>query len=99
VLRRNMLSSHSRLIHPKRCYPILTFIGVRYSERMLQRTVFTIKSGFYHERGGILFIMESSFIVVTRETLFMLFMCVGLCVLFIRESLFIVALRKNCLCL
>jgi hypothetical protein len=48
-----------------------------YSEQFL-----SLKSGYYNEhrcyneRGGILFIMESSIIVVTMERLFMLFMCV-----------------------
>ena len=47
-------------------------------ERMLQRTFLSIKSECcsqhrcYKEGGGILFIMESSIIVFTRESLFML---------------------------
>ena len=47
-----------------------------YNEQLL-----SIKSGWYNERGGILFIMESLIIVLTRERLFLLF---------IRESTFIV---------
>jgi len=50
----------------------------------------SIKSGSYNERERILFIMESSIIVFTRQRLFMLFMCVRLFMTFIRESLFIV---------
>jgi hypothetical protein len=42
----------------------------------------------YNEHGGILFIMESSIIVFTRERFFMLFMCIRLFMLFIRESFF-----------
>jgi len=40
----------------------------------------------YNERGGILFIMESSIIVFTRERLFMFF---------IRDSLFIVFTKER----
>ena len=71
-----------------------------YNERMLQRTVLSIKSGCYnehrcyHERGGILFIRESSIIVFTRKRLFILFMCVRLFMLFIRESSFIVLTKE-----
>jgi hypothetical protein len=36
-------------------------------ERMLQRTVFINKIGFYNECGGILFITESSIIIFSRE--------------------------------
>jgi hypothetical protein len=56
-----------------------------YNEQFL-----SIKLGCYNERGGVPCIMESSIMVFTRERLFMLFMCVRLCVFFIRESSFIV---------
>jgi len=49
-----------------------------YNEQIL-----SIKSGCYNERGGILFITESSIIVFTRERYFMF-------ILFIMESLFII---------
>jgi hypothetical protein len=62
---------------------------------MLQRKFSSIKSGRYNERGGILFIMESSILVFTRERSFMLFMCVRLFMLFIRESLFIVFTKER----
>jgi hypothetical protein len=71
------------------------YSGVRYNERMLKRKVFIVKSGCYNEHrcqnkhGGILFMMESSIIVFTRERLFTLFIWVKLFMLFIRESLFI----------
>jgi hypothetical protein len=67
--------------------------GVCYNERMLQRTVLSIKSGCYNEqrcyndRGGMLFIMESSIIVFTGERCLMF-------MLFIRESLFIVFTKE-----
>jgi hypothetical protein len=61
-----------------------------YDEQFL-----SIKSGCYNEGGGILFIMERSIIVFTRERLFGLFMCVRLLMLFIRESLFIVFTKKR----
>jgi hypothetical protein len=44
----------------------------------------------YNESGGILFIMEISMVVFTKERLFMFSMCIRLFILFIRESLFIV---------
>jgi len=56
---------------------------------------FSIKPGCcnekrsYNERGGILFIMESSIIVFTRERSFMFFMCAILFTLYMRESLFV----------
>jgi hypothetical protein len=62
-----------------------------YNEEFL-----SIKSGWYNkhrwynERGGILFIMESSIIIFTRKRSFKFFMRVRLFMLFIRESLFIV---------
>ena len=49
----------------------------------------------YKEREVILFIMESSIIVFTKERLFMLFMCVRLFMIFIRESLFIVFTKET----
>jgi len=55
----------------------------------------SIKSGCYNERGGILFIMEISIIVFTREKLFMLFMCVIFFMFFIMESLFIVFIKER----
>ena len=56
----------------------------------------SIKSGCYNELGGILFVMESSNIVFTRERLFMPLRCVRLFMLFIRESLFIVSTKIVC---
>jgi hypothetical protein len=56
---------------------------------------FSVKSGCYKERGGILFyvfyafIMERSITVFTRERLFMFFIRVTLFMLFISESVFI----------
>ena len=62
----------------------------RYNEQFL-----SIKSGCYNERGGILFITESSIIFFTRERLFVLFMCVRLLMFFIWESLFIVFTKER----
>jgi len=41
------------------------------------------------------FIMESSTIVFTRESLFIFFMCIRLYMLFIRESVFIVFTKQK----
>jgi len=49
----------------------------------------------YNEREGILFIMESSIIVFTRERLFMQFMHIRLFILFMRKSLFIVFTKER----
>jgi hypothetical protein len=49
----------------------------------------------YNERGGVLFIVESSIIVFTKERFFMFFMCFGLFTLFIRENLFIVRAKES----
>jgi len=54
-----------------------------YNERMLKRTVLSIKSGRHNERGGTIFITEISIIDFTKERYFMF-------IRFIRESLFIV---------
>jgi len=68
----------------------------RYNEQFL-----SIKSGCYNEdrcyneRRRILFVLENSIIVFTRERLFMLFMCVTLFMLFIMESLFIVFTKER----
>jgi hypothetical protein len=69
---------------------VVLHTGVCYNERMLQQTFLSIKSGCYNELGGILFIVESSILVSTRERLFIVFTCVRLFMLFVRESLFIV---------
>jgi hypothetical protein len=61
-----------------------------YNEQFL-----SIKSGRYNERGGILFIMESSITVFTRERLFIPFMSVGLLMLFTGESLFTVFTKER----
>jgi hypothetical protein len=71
---------------------IYKYSGMCYNERMLQRTVLSIKSGCYNERGGVLFIMESSIIIFTRERSFMFMLC-------IRESLFIVFTKERLLML
>ena len=55
----------------------------------------SITSGCCNEQGGILFFMESSIIVFTKERFFMLFMCIRLFMLFIRESLFIVFTKER----
>ena len=55
----------------------------------------SIKSGCYNEIGGILFVIQSSAIVLTRERLLIFFMCVRLFMLFIRESLFIVFTKER----
>jgi len=74
---------------------------------MLQRTNDTAKSFLsinsgcykenrcYNERGEILFIMDSSIIVFTRERLFILFMSVRLLMLFNGESLFVVFTKER----
>jgi hypothetical protein len=51
---------------------------------------FINKPGCYNESGGILFIMESSIIVLTRERL-----CIRLFMDFIRESLCIVFTKER----
>jgi len=55
----------------------------------------SVTSGCYNERGGILFITESSFIVFTRERFFIRFMWVRWFMLFIRESLFVVFTKER----
>jgi hypothetical protein len=62
-----------------------------YNEQFLSK-----KSGCYNkhrrynERGGILFILESSIIIFTKERFFILFMYIRLFMTFIMEIFFIV---------
>jgi len=69
-----------------------------YNERTNERhneQFLSIKSGCYNESGGMLFTMENSIIVFTRERLFMFFMCVRLFMLFIRRSLLVVFTKER----
>jgi hypothetical protein len=67
----------------------------KYSRVCYNEQFISVKSVCYNERGGILFTMESSIIVVTRERMVMFFMCVRLYMLFIRKSLFIVFTKER----
>jgi hypothetical protein len=71
------------------------YSGVCYDERSYNEQFLSFFSGCYDEHRAVLFLMESSIIVFTRERLFMLFMCVRLFMLFIRESLYIVFTRER----
>jgi len=59
-----------------------------FQRRSYNEQFLSIKSRCYNERGGILFIMESSVIVFTRERLFMLFIRESLFIVFTKERLF-----------
>jgi len=61
-------------------------VGCATTNEFYNEQFLSIKSGCYNERGGILFVIENSIIVFTRERMFMLLMCVRLFMLFIRGT-------------
>jgi hypothetical protein len=86
----------------ERCYnkPMLQQTNAT-TNQCYNKQFLSIKSGCYNEklcyneRGGILFIMESSIMIFTSERLFVLFMCFRLFMLFNRESLLIVFTKES----
>jgi hypothetical protein len=76
-------------------------VGFATKNKCYNEQFLSIKSGCYNEhrcyneRGGILFILESSIIIFTRERFFMLFMCVRLFMTFIGEIFFIVFTKER----
>jgi len=78
------------------CYTVgCSTMNIATINECYKKQFLPITSGCYSEHGGILFIMESSIIVFTRERFFMLFMCIRLLLLFIRDSLFIVFTKER----